>query len=158
MARGRVDATVRIRGEVTIDAPVEEVFDMVADERNEPAYNPRMARAEKVSAGPVGRGTRFVAEPRGAGRRGEMTVELLEYDRPRRLHSSIRSSYLEVDGVVSFAVVDGGTRLRWDWDLGLVGPLRLLTPLLRLVGPRWERRNWIDLKRHLERRGPEADA
>ena len=26
-----------IAGEVTIDAPVEEVFDMVADERNEPS-------------------------------------------------------------------------------------------------------------------------
>ena len=29
-----------IAGEVTIAAPVDEVFDMVADERNEPRYNP----------------------------------------------------------------------------------------------------------------------
>jgi hypothetical protein len=28
--------------------------------------------------------------------------------------------------------------------------MRGLTPLLRVVGPRWERRNWIDLKDHLE--------
>jgi len=31
---------IHITGEVTIDAPVGEVFDMVADERNEPRYNP----------------------------------------------------------------------------------------------------------------------
>jgi len=29
-----------IAGEVTIAAPAEDVFDMVADERNEPRYNP----------------------------------------------------------------------------------------------------------------------
>jgi hypothetical protein len=58
-------AMAHICGEVTIDAPVEEVFDLVADERNEPRYNPRIVRAEKLSEGPVGRGARFVAEPKG---------------------------------------------------------------------------------------------
>jgi uncharacterized protein YndB with AHSA1/START domain len=33
----------RIDGEIVIAAPVEQVFDMVADERNEPRYNPRMS-------------------------------------------------------------------------------------------------------------------
>ena len=56
-----------IAGEVTIAAPVDEVFDMVADERNEPMYNPRIVRAEKVSDGPVGAGARFVAEPKSKG-------------------------------------------------------------------------------------------
>jgi hypothetical protein len=32
----------------------------------------------------------------------------------------------------------------------LVGPIRALTPVLMLVGPRWERRNWIGLKDYLE--------
>ncbi len=58
-----------ITGEVTIKAPVDEVFDLVADERNEPKYNPRIVRAEKVTEGPVGAGARFIAEPKGAGRR-----------------------------------------------------------------------------------------
>jgi hypothetical protein len=30
------------------------VFDFVADERNEPRYNPRMLLAEKISSGPRG--------------------------------------------------------------------------------------------------------
>ena len=41
----------RIEGEIAINRPVDEVFDFVADERNEPRYNPRIARVEKLSSG-----------------------------------------------------------------------------------------------------------
>jgi polyketide cyclase/dehydrase/lipid transport protein len=142
----------RIAGEVVIAAPVEAVFDLVADERNEPRYNPRIARAEKVGGGPVGAGARFVAQPKGMGARGEMTLEIVEYDRPHRLHNVVRSSYLRVDGTLDFDEVEGGTRLRWDWDMSLVGPMRVLSPVLALVGPRWERRNWVGLKTYVESR------
>jgi uncharacterized protein YndB with AHSA1/START domain len=140
----------RIAGEVRIDAAVDRVFDMVADERNEPRYNARIVRAEKVNGGPVGAGSRFVAEPKGLGAKGRMTLEVLEFDRPRRLHNVVRSSFMQVDGTVTFDEVDGGTRLRWDWDMDLVGPLRVLTPLLAVIGPAWERRNWLALKTFLE--------
>ena len=139
-----------IAGEVTIDAPVREVFDMVADERNEPRYNPRIVRAEKVSEGPVSRGARFVAEPKGMGARGRMALEVLQYDRPHRLRTVVRSSYMQVEGTVTFEEVDGGTRLRWDWDMGLLGAMRVLSPVLAVVGPRWERRNWVGLKAYME--------
>lgn len=142
-----------IRGEVVIDAPVEEVFDLVADERTEPRYNPRIARAEKLGEGPVGRGSRFVVEPRGAGARGRMMTEVLEYDRPHRLHNAVHASYMEVDGTLTFEPVDGATRLRWDWDMDLVGALRVMSPVLALVGPRWERRNWVGLKQYVEAGG-----
>ena len=72
----------RISGEVTIDAPVR--CDVVADERNEPRYNRRIVRAEKVSGGPVGEVARFVAEPKSMGAKGAMTLEVLAYDRPHR--------------------------------------------------------------------------
>ncbi len=142
-----------IAGEVTIQAPVDVVFDIVADERNEPRYNPRIVRAEKVSKGPVGRGARFVAEPKSMGSKGEMTLEVVEYDRPHRLHNVVRSSYMQVDGLLTFAEVDGGTRLSWDWDMDLVGPMRVLSPVLAVIGPRWERRNWVGLKDYLESGG-----
>lgn len=145
---------VHITGEVLIDAPITTVFDTVADERNEPRYNPRIVRAEMLTDEPVRAGSRFVAEPRGMGARGRMTLEIVEHERPHRLHNVIRSSYLHVDGTLAFTESGGATRLRWDWAMRLVGPLRILTPLLVLVGPRWERRNWVDLKTYLEGRGP----
>ncbi|PFG38998.1 polyketide cyclase/dehydrase/lipid transport protein [Georgenia soli] len=141
---------VRITGDVTIAAPVEEVFDLVADGRNEPLYNPRLVRAEKLTDGPVAAGARFAATPRGTGARGTMTVEILEYDRPHRLRNDIRSSSMRVDGTLTFRETGAGTLLRWDWDMRLLGPTRVLTPVLALVGLGWERRNWLDLKRYLE--------
>lgn len=140
----------RISGEVMIDAPVEEVFDVVADERNEPRYNPRIARVEKLSDGPVGRGTCFVARPRGMGAKGTMSLQVLDYDRPHRLHNVVRSSYMQVDGTLTFESTGSGTRLRWDWDMCLVGPMRVMSPVLAVVGPRWERRNWVGLSRYIE--------
>ena len=147
--RGEI-AVARIVGEITIGAPVDEVFDMVADERNEPRYNPRIIRAEKLSEGPVAKGARFVAEPKGMGARGEMTVEVAEYDRPHRLHNVIRSSYMQVDGLLTFQEIDGATRLTWDWNMGLLGWMRLLSPVLAVIGPGWERRNWVALKSYME--------
>jgi hypothetical protein len=52
----------RIGGELVINRPVEEVFDFVADERNEPRYNrvsggPRSFRLDR-SAGGHGSGPR----------------------------------------------------------------------------------------------------
>jgi hypothetical protein len=58
---------IRIEGEIVIDRPVEEVFDFVADARNELRYNPRMLRAEKLSPGPIGLGTRFRDEVKSMG-------------------------------------------------------------------------------------------
>jgi hypothetical protein len=49
----------KIEGEILIGRPVEEVFDFVADQSNEPQYNPQMVRAEKITPGPVGTGTKF---------------------------------------------------------------------------------------------------
>ncbi len=59
---------VRVDGEIVINRPVEEVFDFVADEGNEPRYNARMRRAEKISEGPIDLGTRYRAELVSAGR------------------------------------------------------------------------------------------
>lgn len=143
----------RMAGEVTIDAPVEEVFDLVADERNEPKYNPRIVRAAKVSQGPIATGARFVAEPKNMGTKGEMVVEIVEYDRPHRLGIVVRSSYMHVDGTLTFEEVAGRTRLSWDWNMGLVARLRMLSPVLTLVGPSWEHRNWVGLKKYMESGG-----
>lgn len=45
----------RIKGEILIGRPVDVVFDYVADQRNEPQYNPEMVRAEKITPGRSGR-------------------------------------------------------------------------------------------------------
>lgn len=147
--------SARITGEIVIERPVEEVFDLVADERNEPRYNRRMLQAEKISPGPVGLGTRFRAEFASRGRPVAVT-ELTAYDRPRRLASETRMAALAVAGTLTFDELPEGTRMRWDWELAPRGPLALAGPLVALVGRRQERENWESLKRFLEAGSPAA--
>ena len=114
----------RVEGEIVINRPLDEVFDFVANECNEPTYNPRMRYAEEVSSGPVGLGARFRAEMRTMGRTAEMTIEFTEYEPPRLLASSTHLSNMDIDGKLSFEPVADGTRMRWSWDLKPHGGLQ----------------------------------
>jgi len=145
-----------IEGEIIIHRPVEEVFDFVADERNEPRYNRRMLRAEKTSAGPVGPGTRFQVELDTMGRTTPMTVEFTNYDRPRRVASCTRSSMMTTAGTLSFEPIADGTLMQWSWEVRPRGILTFITPLVSWLGPRQEQNIWGNLKRLLERGGGET--
>ena len=139
-----------ISGEIVINRPVEEVFDFVADERNEPRYNPRMLRADKLSPGPIGLGTRFRAEMRTRPRPTTMTTEFTGYDPPRRLVLRTHLSAMEIQGALTFDPVPEGTRMRWSWGVEPRGVFKLLTPLVARTGRRQEQAIWANLKRLLE--------
>jgi hypothetical protein len=105
---------------------------------------------EKLSSGPIGRGTQFRAATKTMGRPAEMTIEFTDFERPWRLGSSTHMPTMEIQGALNFDPVPEGTRMRWSWDLQPQGVLRLLTPLITLMGRRQEETIWADLKRFLE--------
>jgi carbon monoxide dehydrogenase subunit G len=133
-----------------IDRPPEEVFDFVADEENEPRYNPQMRRAEQISEGPIGVGTRFRAETVSMGRAVPMVIEFTGFDRPTRIEETAHMSSMDLHGRLTFEPVPPGTRMRWSWQLQPRGVLRLMGPLVASMGRRSERRIWTGLKRLLE--------
>lgn len=139
-----------IEGEITIRRPVEVVFDYVADQTNEPRYNPSMVRAEKVSAGPIGKGTTFRSAVRSAGRTAEMLIECTGYERPRLLASTTTMKQANIEYTLTFEPVAAGTRMRWSGQVRPKGAFRLLGPLITWMGVRQERRVWESLKEHLE--------
>ena len=138
-----------ITGEIFVRAPVEEVFDFVADESNEPLYNTNMLRAEKLTPGPIGVGTRFAAVMKGRSPTA-LTIEYTGLNRPRTLSSRSRTAGMEIEGELTFVPEGNGTRLRWVWRLHPYGALRFLIPLVRAIGSRQERANWSGLKSYLE--------
>jgi hypothetical protein len=140
----------RIDGEILIGQPVDVVFDFVADQRNEPQYNSRMVRADKVTGGPVGKGTVFRSAARSMGRTADMRSELTGYDRPARLASNTTMSQADVDGTITFEPVPAGTRMHWTWEVRPKGAFRLLAPLIAWLGSRQERAIWSGMKRYLE--------
>ena len=138
----------KIEGEIPIDRPAEEVFDFVADSRNEPQYNPAMAEVELLTPLPIGRGTRFRARMGRAGT--QMLVELTEFDRPHRLASRATSSMMQTSGALTFTADRDGTVMIWNWQVRPRGWMRMLGPLSGPLGGRMERRIWTTMKRYLE--------
>lgn len=139
-----------IQGEILIGRPVKEVFDFVADQRNELQYNPRMVRAAKVTGGPVGKGTVFRSATRSLGRTAEMSIELTGYDRPARLASRTVMRQADMHGTLTFAPAGSGTRMRWSWRVRPKGAVWLLAPLITWMGRRQEQAIWTSMKRYLE--------
>lgn len=140
----------QIEGEILIGRPIEEVFDFVADQRNEPHYNPRMIRAAKITGGPVGKGTVFRSAAKSMGRAAEMRIELTGYDRPARLASRTIMRQADMEGMLTFEPAPPGTRMRWSWQVRPKGAVRLLAPLITWMGRRQEQTIWASMKRYLE--------
>ena len=113
-----------------------------------------MLTVEKVTPGPVGKGTRFRAQVKARQRTAEMSVEFTAYDRPRRLTSVSKLSNMVIEGTLTFEPVTEGTQMRWSWDIAPRGVLRLATPVIGLIGRREERSIWTSMKHLLERDMP----
>jgi len=139
-----------IEGEILIGRPVDVVFDYVADQSNEPQYNPRMVRAEKITPGPVGKGTQFRSAVASMGRTAEMLIECTGYDRPALLASTATMAQADFSYLLTFEPAAAGTRMRWSGQVRPKGAFRLLGPVITWLGMRQEQRIWASLKLHLE--------
>ena len=80
---------VRIEGEIDIDRPVDDVFDVVADPCAEPRYNPGMLRVDKLDPGPVQAGSRFRNVARAMGTSGAMELVITGIERPHRFAGTV---------------------------------------------------------------------
>ncbi len=95
-------------GSAEIRAPREQVFDFLADARNEPGWLPGAKKVEKVGDGPVGEGSRFAGT---YARAGVVQLELVDVDRPRTLTFRASSRIVNFDDTITLEESDGVTRL-----------------------------------------------
>jgi hypothetical protein len=140
----------RIEGGIVIGRPVDVVFDYVADQSNEPQYNPQMVRAEKITSGPVRKGTRFRSAVASRGRTVEMLIECTGYDRPKLLATTTTMAQADIGYTLRFEPIPAGTLMRWSGQVRPKGALRLLGPVITWLGIGQEQRIWTALKQHLE--------
>lgn len=141
----------RIRGRIEIARPIDEVFDFIADETNEPRYNDDMVHCENVTPGPIGVGTRYEARMKSTGP-APMTVEVTGYERPHRLESTAHiQGTMDIQGAVTLEAIAGGTLMSWEWNVEPHGFMKLLGPFIIRMGSRNEERIWTTLKALLEK-------
>jgi hypothetical protein len=139
-----------IEGDIVIRRPVDVVFDYVADQRNEPQYNRRMLRAEKITGGPVREGTVFRSAVASLGYPLNMRIECIGYQRPERYSSTTTMRQADFDVTLTFEPVPDGTRMHWSEELRPKGVYRLLGPTFVRRGQRQEEQIWSSMKRRLE--------
>ncbi len=140
---------VVITNQTVVACPPEELFDYCVDIRNELEWNPTAKSMEKLSDGPVGVGTRFMAHWKGAP--SPVEVECLEFDRPRRwVHDNGGPIAVTFTGAVEPVV--GGSLLSARFDARPRGWFRLMFPAFVVMARRQEKANMTHLRAAVERR------
>ena len=129
-----------------IACPREEVFDTLADSRNETQWNSRVSRAEMRSAEPVALGSRFTIVNGGTA----YDVTITAYDRPSRLVFEATGNP-DLTVVYTFTPTGDGTELKGDFDFRPRGVLKVVFSLLAPVIRRDVPKQYVSLKALCER-------
>lgn len=135
-----------IRNSVYIHRPPEDVFDYLVDLRNELEWNPGIESMEKLTDGPIGVGTRFLAKWKQSK---QVEVECTAYERPRRW-VYVNGGPVSVRLSIELKPQDGGTLLDSAFDAHPNGWFCLVFPIFVQVMKRQERQNMINLKAFIE--------
>ena len=97
-------------------------------------WDPGVVEAQRLDDGPLGLGSRFRVIARFLGRRAELTYEIVRHspDEMVTLRGE-NATVVSLDTMRFSDTPDGGTRVTYEADLTLKGPLRALDPLLRVA-------------------------
>jgi uncharacterized protein YndB with AHSA1/START domain len=136
-----------IEAEVDIRRPAEDVFDYASDPANEPGWNIRLKRIQKLTGGPVGVGARYRME----FTQGPAAIsECVRFERPRFWEHAGGSKI--ISSVFSGRAVPrgDGSHLLLRMQIRPRGPLRLALPLVRRRMQRELARDVVTIKDRLE--------
>jgi len=141
---------VRVEQSIEIARPVEEVFAFVTDPDRLGEWQTSIVEVRRERAGTLQPGDRLREVQSALGRRVESTVEVVEYEPPRRFALHIIDGPIPFDGRWTFEPTPTGTRVHFVGEGALRGPIRLAEPLLTRALRRQFRRHHERLKRALE--------
>ena len=129
-----------------IERPPEDVFDYIVDMTNELEWNPGVQSMEKLTPGPAGVGTKYLAKRKQSGL---IEVECVRAERGRHV-TFVNGGPIEVTLNVELTPTRSGTRMRAHFDATPRGWFRLIVPVFLLVMKKQEKENLANLKRALE--------
>jgi carbon monoxide dehydrogenase subunit G len=121
----------QFEGTVTVDRPIEAVFDFLADGENDPKFSPRVQEIRKTTEGPVGVGTVYASTVKDAGMTTKREFKLTEFERPTRIRWTeiSQNSITATEGGYDLAPDGEGTRVRIYNVLEGHGIGKLIAPL-----------------------------
>ena len=137
---------------LTIDRPVEEVFDYLTDTRNDPVWMAHVVAVGRGADQPVAPGLEIDETVKFLGRRLPVTMRVTEHDPPRRSAIELTSSPVPGRGSYQLEAVDGGTRVTATLETEAPGFFKLAEPVFARMARRDFVGNFETLKDLLEAR------
>jgi uncharacterized membrane protein len=113
---------VPIRSRIEIDAPIDEVWERLADIERQPDWMTDLMSVRVSTPGPIGVGTRANGRVRILGISIDDPVEIVEFAPPHRFAISHLGSF-SGSGLITLDTLDGGRRTRIEWAETLVPPV-----------------------------------
>ena len=120
----------RLHQQIETRLPMDAAFAFVADFANARHWDPGVATSERIDAGPVGLGARYLLGVRMRGRVTSMEYRITRFDAPRHVVLTGEGSGVAATDAIRFAPSGTGTRIDYTADIRLRGLLRLAQPFL----------------------------
>ena len=120
----------------TVESPraQEDVFAYLSDFSTTQEWDPGVAEAARLDDGPVAVGSRFNVVAEFMGRKTPLVYVVVAYDAPHSITlRGDNATVISLDTIAFEPTAAGGTRVSYDADLKLKGPLAIGDPLLKLV-------------------------
>ncbi|HLI60034.1 MAG TPA: SRPBCC family protein [Solirubrobacteraceae bacterium] len=138
----------RYRATIDTPRPPEEVFAYLSDFSSTQEWDPGVVSAERLSAS-VELGTEFRLHASFLGRTTALTYRIVAYDPPRTVTLRGENATVLSNDTITVDGAGEGSRVTYDAELTLKGPLGLADPLLDLAFHRVGDRALAGLRRKL---------
>ncbi len=134
----------------TIKRPVEDVFAVISNIENTPKWTSGALEAKQTSPGPIGVGTTARSVNKFLGRRIENESEITEFEPNRKYSWQSTSGPFPLQGSVTLAQIEGGTRVNSIIEAEPAGFFRLAEPLIVSIAKRQFQSDLDNLKDLME--------
>lgn len=122
----------RVERTIETGCPADEAFAFVADFSTTERWDPGIVEAKRLDDGPIGVGSRFELVSKFGSREQTIVYEITRFDPPRSVTLLGEGETFRGTDVISFESREGGgTRVRYEADLGLKGFAALALPFIR---------------------------
>jgi carbon monoxide dehydrogenase subunit G len=135
---------------VTIDRPVEEVWDFIGDFENTTRWSRGVLEARQTSDGPLGIGSTLQTVVKAFGRRRTADYVVTEYEPNHAFGFQVTSGPMTSRARYSVEPAGAGTRLTASGEAEVAGLYRLLAPVLVRIVKRHSEDDLANVKRILE--------
>jgi uncharacterized protein YndB with AHSA1/START domain len=124
----------KVAHSVTIDRPIEEVWEYAIDPRNDPVWQRNVVEVGRGADRPLEEGAEIEETFAFLGRRFPVTLVVTDHDRPRRSAVTVTGAPVAGRGAYELEPLDGGTRFTMTFEAEAHRLFKLAEPVFaRLV-------------------------